>query len=463
MRCYKCNAVLSESEFCNKCGADVAMYKKIIRSSEAHYNQGLSKAQARDLTGAADALRRSIKLNKQNINARNLLGLVYFEMGEAVAALSQWVISKNLQPEKNIADNYLNEIKKNASRLETINQTIKKYNQALAYAKQDSHDLAVIQLKKVLNMNPNLIKGYQLLALLYIDNNEHEKAAKQLKKAIAIDKNNPLTLQYLNEVNGVLKEKEKKGEGKAKKVQERPRPKISGDDVIIPPTNYKDTNTGGLTILNVVIGIAIGIAAAWFLMLPAKEKNLSLEYQKNFENMSSQLSNYGVQVSELEREKEELSNQISTLQSEIESYASAPDISTEYEKLLLAMQYYEQGSYLEAAEKLNEIDANFAQSETYAAVYQQIRTDSVARAIRGLYDTGYNQYRNQENYEAALESFQRAYALDANAVDSALLYYMGRCYQRLGDADKGNECMDMVLERFPNDGFAKYAREYKTN
>lgn len=463
MRCYKCNAVLSESEFCNKCGADVAMYKKIIRSSEAHYNQGLSKAQARDLTGAADALRRSIKLNKQNINARNLLGLVYFEMGEAVAALSQWVISKNLQPEKNIADNYLNEIKKNASRLETINQTIKKYNQALAYAKQDSHDLAVIQLKKVLNMNPNLIKGYQLLALLYIDNNEHEKAAKQLKKAIAIDKNNPLTLQYLNEVNGVLKEKEKKGEGKAKKVQERPRPKISGDDVIIPPTNYKDTNTGGLTILNVVIGIAIGIAAAWFLMLPAKEKNLSLEYQKNFENMSSQLSNYGVQVSELEREKEELSNQISTLQSEIESYASAPDISTEYEKLLLAMQYYEQGSYLEAAEKLNEIDANFAQSETYAAVYQQIRTDSVARAIRGLYDMGYNQYRNQENYEAALESFQRAYALDANAVDSALLYYMGRCYQRLGDADKGNECMDMVLERFPNDGFAKYAREYKTN
>ena len=40
MRCYKCNAVLSESEFCNKCGADVTIYKKIIRSSEAYYNQG---------------------------------------------------------------------------------------------------------------------------------------------------------------------------------------------------------------------------------------------------------------------------------------------------------------------------------------------------------------------------------------------------------------------------------------
>lgn len=461
MRCYKCNAVLSESEFCNKCGTDVAIYKKIIRSSEAHYNQGLSMAQARDLTGAADALRRSVKLNKHNTNARNLLGLVYFEMGEAVSALSQWVISKNLQPEKNIADNYLNDIRKNASRLETINQTIKKYNQALTYAKQDSHDLAVIQLKKVLNLNPNMVKGYQLLALLYINNGEYDKAAKQLKRAITIDKSNPLTLQYLNEISGELKEKEKKGE--TKKIQERPRPKVSGDDVIIPPTNYKETNTGGLTILNVVIGIAIGIAAAWFLMLPAKEKNLSLEYQKNFENMSSQLSNYGVQVSELEREKEELSGRIEGLQAEVESYASAPDISVGYEALLLAMQYYEQADYLTAAETLAGIEESFVQSETYAAVYQRIYTDAVTRAIRELYDTGYNQYRNQENYEAALATFQRAFELDSNAVDAALLYYMGRCYQRLGDADKGNECMDMVLERFPNDGFANYARDYKTN
>ena len=42
---------------------------------------------------------------KYNIHARNLLGLVYFETGEVVAALSEWVISKNMQPENNIAKN----------------------------------------------------------------------------------------------------------------------------------------------------------------------------------------------------------------------------------------------------------------------------------------------------------------------------------------------------------------------
>lgn len=461
MRCYKCSAVLSDSEFCNKCGADVAVYKKIIRSSEAYYNQGLAMAQARDLTGAADSLRRSVKLNKNNTKARNLLGLVYYEMGEAAAAFSQWVLSRYLQPEKNIADTYLNDLQKNPARLETIKQTIRKYNQALTYAKQDSHDLAIIQLKKVLNVNPNLIKGHQLLALLYMDNNEYDKAAKSLKKAIAIDKSNPLTLQYLNEVNGVLKEKEKKGEGK--KVQERPRPKLSGDDVIIPQTNYKEGSSGGLTILNVVIGIAIGVAAAWFLLLPAKLKNLSAENNKNLESVSSQLSSYGVQVSELEREKESLTNQVNRLQAELDEYKAKPDISVEYEALLNAVQAYENSDHLAAAEALAGIDESFVQSEVFASLYGKIHTEATAKAVEELYNTGYNQYRRQENYEAALETFQKAFDLNPEGANSALLYYLGRCYQRLGDADKGNEYLNMVLERYPNDGFARDAAEYKTN
>lgn len=60
-----------------------------------------------------------------NIDARNLLGLVYFETGEVVEALTEWVISKNYQPRDNAASRYLNEIQNNPSRLDTINQTIK--------------------------------------------------------------------------------------------------------------------------------------------------------------------------------------------------------------------------------------------------------------------------------------------------------------------------------------------------
>lgn len=464
MKCYKCNAVLSESDFCNKCGTDVIMYKKIIRSSEAYYNQGLAMAQARDLTGAADSLRRSVKLNKNNIKARNLLGLVYFEIGEAAAALSQWIISKKLQPEKNIADSYLNEVQKNASKLETINQTIKKYNQALLYAQQGSYDLAIIQLKKVLNLNANLVKGHQLLSLLYMHSNDYEKALKQLKKAIAIDKSNALTLQYLSEVNEVIGTKEEKIEPKKiepRKVQERPR--YTGEDVIIPPTNYKEGNPGGLTILNVVIGIAIGIATAWFLLLPAKEKALAEQNNQNLENMSTQLSNYGIQVTELEREKESLSAQIESLEQEVNDYKTKPDPSENYEAMLSAIKAYLASDYLTAAEELSKVDASLSDSEVFQSYYKKIQSEASTRAIQSLYNTGYNLYRNYENYTKALENFEKAYNLSPDTAEAGLLYYMGRCYNKIGESEKGNAFLQMVLDQYPDSSYAEYAEQYKVN
>ena len=90
MICFNCGNVLTNSDYCSHCGMDVSIYKKIVKLSNTYYNMGLTKALNRDLSGAADALRRSVKLNKRNTDARNLLGLVYFEMGETVQAFSEW-------------------------------------------------------------------------------------------------------------------------------------------------------------------------------------------------------------------------------------------------------------------------------------------------------------------------------------------------------------------------------------
>ena len=54
---------------------------RIDRASDQYYNIALEKAQVRDLTGAVMYLERSLEFNKYNSNARNLLGLVYLEMG----------------------------------------------------------------------------------------------------------------------------------------------------------------------------------------------------------------------------------------------------------------------------------------------------------------------------------------------------------------------------------------------
>ena len=127
MKCNKCGATLTDSSFCNNCGSNVKIYKKLISTSNALYNRGLEKAQVRDLSGAREDLKNSLKVYKKNIPARNLLGLVYFEMGDVVAALSEWIVSKNYQPEDNVADKYIEAVQNNAGKLDAYNMALKKY------------------------------------------------------------------------------------------------------------------------------------------------------------------------------------------------------------------------------------------------------------------------------------------------------------------------------------------------
>ena len=102
--------------------------KRCRRIANGYYNQGLEKAKIRDLTGAAECLKKSLHFNKYQTDARNLLGLIYYEMGETGESLVQWVISMNLQPDGNRAEVYLGEIQGRRGKLEAENQNIRKYN-----------------------------------------------------------------------------------------------------------------------------------------------------------------------------------------------------------------------------------------------------------------------------------------------------------------------------------------------
>ena len=117
--------------------------QKIQFAANSYYNRGLEMAKERDLSGAALYLKRALQFNKYHTDARNLLGLIFYEMGETSDALTQWVISINLQPENNRADHYLDEVQRKPGQLEIASQTIKKYNQALFHAQGGSDDLAV--------------------------------------------------------------------------------------------------------------------------------------------------------------------------------------------------------------------------------------------------------------------------------------------------------------------------------
>lgn len=453
MICYQCGCNLSEHDFCTNCGADVALYKKILYISNRFYNEGLERAGVRDLTGAITSLRQSLKFNKNNVEARNLLGLVYFETGEVVAALSEWVISKNLRPKKNIADDYIDMIQTNQNRLDIINQTIKKYNQALTYCNQDSLDLAVIQLKKVLSLNPKFIRAHQLLALLFINNEDWEKAKRELTKCLEIDTNNIATLRYLKEVDEMLVPEE--GARNASKKQKKKEEIIkyqSGNETIIQSVNMRE-GKGVTSLLNLGIGLAIGIAIAFFLILPARIQSAKANIDEELRKVSEQSDAKTATIDELEQQLDELSAANSGLEQDLAAYMGTDGTLQAVDSLMKAASAYltEPEEVTVVADYLEEIEVEDSEeenatSEAFDSLYHTLLALVGPGIAEAYYNDGYEAYR-QENYEDAIPNLEKAFKYDAT--NGEALYNLANAYYKLGDLEAAREIYLQVIDLFP--------------
>lgn len=462
MFCYNCGRHLSEHDFCTACGADVSLYKKIIHVSNMFYNEGLERAGVRDLSGAINSLRQSLKFNKNNIEARNLLGLVYFEMGEVVAALSEWVISKNLRSEKNIADDYISMVQSNASRLDSINQTIKKYNQALVYCLQDSKDLAVIQLKKVLSLNPRFVRAHQLLALLYIDSEQWEKAQRELKKCMDIDRNNTLTLRYAQEVERMLEPDET-----VRPMGKRKREDVvryqSDNEIIIQPLNVKEAKNNGVsTLINIGIGLLIGLCAMYFLVVPAAVSNAKAEEKKKTTEIANQMDAKTSRIQELESLLSDVQAENDTLHQELEGYVGTDGTLQTMDSLLAAATVYlETGDVQETATNLENIAQSVnidATSEAFQNLYYTLLETIGPDLSANYYSVGYAAYQD-DDFAVAIENLSRAFYYDKTNVDA--LYYLGNAYRKSGDAENALTTYDKVIELFPDTRRARDSQTYK--
>lgn len=462
MICYNCGCRLSEHDFCTGCGADVSLYKRIMHISNRFYNDGLERAGVRDLTGAVTSLRQSLKFNKDNIDARNLLGLVYFETGEVVAALSEWVISKNLRPKKNIADDYIDMIQTNQARLDAINQTIKKYNQALLYCNQESLDLAVIQLKKVLSLNPRFIRAHQLLALLYINSEEWEKAKKELVKCCQIDAGNTTTMRYLKEVDHMLVPEEgARAAAKKKSTQKDVIKYQSGNETIIQPVNVKEPK-GVSSLLNLGIGLVIGVAIACFLILPAKIQAVKATINDELRVVSEQSDAKTATIDEMEQQIGSLEEENAELQADMDKYVGTDGALQATKSLLAAADAYisDPEDVKGVAKQLDEIDlTNLGDSAgtEFTKLYESLTSLIGPQLAKAYYDDGFKDYR-EEKYAEAIPNLAKAYQYDET--NGNALFYLANSYRRNGNMDKAKEAYEEVIEKFPNTERASRSETY---
>lgn len=450
MICYRCGQDVGDAKRCPNCGADLTVFWKVRRISNSYYNLGLQQAEVRNLSGAVESLKNSLKFNKYNIDARNLLGLVYHEMGETVDALSEWVISQSYQPKENLANRYLDEIQKNRGQLDTINQTIKKYNQALHYCQQDSRDLAIIQLKKVLSMNPKLIKGHQLLALLYLQDGKLELAKKSLRNAGKIDANNTTTLRYLKEVNTQLKEKSPSKKPKDDDLISYQ----SGNETIIMPKRFKESSLGSM-LAYIVTGLIVGAAVTAFLIVPNVKNQAKEDAKQQILEASDTISSNGQTIKDLEQQVSDLQDQ---LEEEANNNEKVADQIKTYERLLNAYVSYTADDVIAAGQALDKVNTSYL-SKKAKSIYKDLNDEVRSQYLDKLYQEGYGYYQRGK-YEDAITDLQKIVDEEEDFQDGSAAYYLAQSYRKNGDLDSAKPYYQYVIDKHPGTERARTSQNY---
>lgn len=460
MRCNKCGAELLKSDFCPECQADVTFYKRAAAVSNVYYNKGLEQAGVRDLSGAIESLKMSVLLDKTNIAARNLLGLCYFESGEVVEALSHWVVSKNFRTVGNPAADYVAEVQSKKTDFDEKAAAARKFNKVLENASNENYDMALIQLKKIVSQCPGFLKGQLLLALFYMEKKAYARAERALRNVLKVDTGNSMARRYLKSIPKNSRESSEKTVGNIpsflkddqKSAEGAQRGPLSGNDVIIPKSEKRMAGSGAFSLLNILIGLGIGAALVFFLVMPARDRLVANGYEETLQNNAKEITETGDKLAAAEKKVEELTKTNDELQKQIDGGEDG-DVT----KLLSAVNQYMSGDSEGGAMTLAGIKNSSSLQGDAKDVYGQLKEQLGDVSSEGVFEEAMAAFNNSEVRRAST-LFESAYEVDEN--NEAAAYYAGRCYQSMQDTDKANKYFKIITEKFGDGEYAQEAQEY---
>lgn len=432
---------------------DVGMKNR--RLANAFYNVGLAKAKNRDLSGAIAALKKSLRCNKFQTDARNLLGLIYNEIGEVGSAVAQWVISLNLQEENNLAEEYLRRIYGAKGYLESADQAAKKYNQALMYAQNDNADLAILLLMRMLTEMPNYVKAQELLALLYIQREDFTKAGRCLYHALKVDCYNPLAQRYM----AFVKQNTGRAEVEKRKLKNAfSHRQMQDDDIILPPS-YKE-NTGWQSILNILAGLVLGVVVVFFLVMPASREAINSRHNEEVRQNLELINQKNIRIDELEKGIADAEK----AQSEAEDSLAAMvndngGVIGQYQKLVLILQAYRNDDLRSAAAAYVDLDLSLLNDGVLNDIVAWIQQDMTANGWQILEQMGDEAAGQEGGGAQAIEYYEKSLKIKGD--NPGVLFKIGMIYENQGDADTANEYFGNIIMTYPGTEYADQAKEQR--
>ena len=276
---------------------------------------------------------------------------------------------------------------------------------------------------------------------------DYNKAGRSLYTILQIDTCNPKALYYMSIV--------KKNTGRADAEKRRmikafSHRKMQDDDVIMPAT-YKE-NTGVATVIHIIAGLVLGMLAFYFLMMPARERDLNRRRDEELTSYIQMLNSANQENETLQAEYDTLEAQAQEVQTRLDELTTGnTSIMAQYQTLIQILQNYRTGDLVTAATTFAQSSFDLIEDEGIQAIVENVRQDMATNVYQILVENGLTQW-NAGNQDTAMTYFQASLAIQP--ANPEAMYYVARLYQDAGDMENANAMFDRVVNEYPDSEYA---------
>lgn len=469
MNCPVCNQPRS-GNICPVCKMTTGTLRKIRATSRWFLAQGLRKTMGGDYDSALEDLRKALRYDKKNTEARNIIGLIYFHRGEVVESVREWTLSLYCQKEGNRAAMYLQELQKNPRQYDALCDSLTLYNEAVDQARKGDMEFAIVRLRKAVNLNRSFVRAYLLMALCYIQTNSLKKAQSALEKAERIE---PMRIEP-ERYRDFIREKQDAGEADTgQDIQDFSRNFYVQQNMYQPDMqeisggkrdrkiSMKNWSGPIMQMVLFFLGVLCCLGFMMTLYVPAKTSQYRQEARQREEELAGTADRTKELEEDLARKQQEIQEykqQAAQHQKEMENLKNQYESNAagSQEELLwqAANEYYTE-KFTDSGNTLYRIQQEKLTGNA-AAFYEELFSLIQAKVVSTYSNEAYSQYAaavalegeaQTKALEAALTEVEKArYFARGTNWEAWQLYYQASIYQILGRRTEALETLDQFFE-----------------
>jgi TolA-binding protein len=323
-----------------------------------------------------------------------------------------------------------------------MEDSVSLYNEALEYVKQKNDDLAIIRLKKALEINGKFVDALNLLSLCYLMRGRNNDALDIVNTVLRIDVNNPIALGYYRQI---CPDKSRPDHRALNKNEMRYA------TYYMPPDSGRNKKVGKP--LHPVIMFAVGCLCTVIVMAVLVVPSITEGYKSDYEELSESNTKLKQEYDDLTLKTNDTADKLTAENKELQAQLdniNVKEFNERVAKLDDIKAMYDGGQVTQAAQQLIVLSTDGFSNDTLNK-YNSYRQEILPAASSEYYKLGQEAEKANKtdeakaNYNNCLNC-----ALSDTEVKYDAMLRLGIIAQEAGDTNGAKDYFQKVVDNHPS-------------